>query len=86
MTLYQFNALNEEQKLEAVFASGESVGSRKDGVRHVILYQLPQFYVELSSSHAELSNNLVAEESQTFQFRSFTSLEPLEPYLEGIDI
>lgn len=79
MTLYEFNLLEgEEEKLAAILINGECTANRKQDNREIMLYQLCSFYVEVLAG--DQTKNKVLE------FRSFSSLETLKPYLEEIDI
>lgn len=78
MTLYEFNSLdNDEEKLAAVLLNGECIAMRDEGVQKITLYQLPAFYVEISNGD---------KPGETLKFRSFSSLQPLKPYLDQIDL
>lgn len=76
MTLYEFNALDEEVKLRRLLLSGACVRSRKEGDTNVFLYQLFSFYVERYSYRSEGKS----------MFRTFSNVDQLEPYLQEIDI
>ena len=77
MTLSEFNLLNEETKLGILLTNGECIGYRKEADSCIFLYQLFSFYVEEHSACAEGYGIL---------FRSFSSIDELQPYLEEIDI
>jgi hypothetical protein len=78
MTLYQFNLLNDdEEKLAAVLLNGECIGMRDEDGHKLALYQLPTFYVEISTG---------GKPKRELNFRAFSSLELLDPYLGCIDI
>ena len=71
MTLYEFNALTKDEKAEVVW-SRIFLGDRKAQNCKYLLYQLPNFYVELAYNPFE---NKIA------RFKSFTSTEPVDIYL-----
>ena len=77
MTLYQFNALVETEKHEAIWEHGVMVADRIDAEYRVILYQIFSFYVELYY-HTEL--NVLC------RLRSFSSTNPLEAYINQINL
>jgi hypothetical protein len=76
MTLYQFNALDEMEQAEAVW-DGVFVADREDDQHRILLYQIDSFYVEA------YYNN---EHNVLVKFRSFSSINQLDPYLEKIDL
>ena len=76
MTLYQFNALADFEKAEAVW-EGTLVGHREDGFYHVVLYQIDSFYVEV---YYHKTANVI------LRFRSFSTTTYLDPYLHQINI
>lgn len=77
MTLYQFNALDEMEQMEAVWDFGVHIGERDEPVFRYILYGINSFFVELKYNREH--NSLVGS-------RSFTTQKLLEPYLPNIDI
>ena len=76
MTLYEFNDADEAEQLEAVW-SGTHIAERLDDEHNILLYQVFSFYVEVYY-HREY--NIIRK------FRSFSSTEQLQPYLEQIDV
>ncbi len=74
MTLYEFNALNELEQTEALKEHGVELSNRKEGEYSVTLYQIDSFYVEVYSHNFNR------------RYRSFLSTDPLEPYMNTIDI
>ena len=76
MTLYEFIAMDEMEQQEAIW-EGVHVGDRDDGGHRILLYQFDNFYVEVYY-HKEC--NVVR------RYRPFSSTNPLEPYLNQIDI
>ena len=77
ITLYEFNSLNDNEKHEAIMEYATHVADRIENHCKVLLYQFDNFYVELF--YASWSNAII-------KFRSFNSLEPLQPYLNQIDL
>ena len=76
MTLYEFNQLDEMEQAEAVW-DGVFIGDREDAEHKILLYQIDSFYVEVYY-HKEY--NVIR------RFRSFSSTDQLQPYLEKIKI
>ncbi len=76
MTLYEFNALDEMEQAEAVWA-GVHIGERFDEEHNILLYQIDKFYVE-AYIHREYG--------VLRKFRSFSSTYQLELYIGQIDI
>lgn len=74
LTLYNFNVLSESEKADAVW-QGTFLADREERDLTIQLYSLNAFYVEVYY-HAG-SNAIV-------QFRSFSSLQQLTPYLAHI--
>ena len=77
MTLYEFNALSEDEKAAVLWSKGDFVIERKDNNFSILLYQVQSFYVEVFYS---------GKENKISKLRSFSSTEQLEPYLNNIDI
>jgi hypothetical protein len=78
MTLYEFNALDDSEKGEAVFTKGEFVVDiKKDEKRRRMLYILDTFYVDITFNQA---TNAVEG------FRSFSSTIPLNEFLEEMPL
>jgi hypothetical protein len=76
MTLYEFNLLSENDQAEVVW-SGSHIGERTENEYEILLYQVDGFYVEVFYHK---------EQNQIVRFRSFSSLNQLNPYLEQIDL
>ena len=74
LTLYDFNALDDNGKAEAVW-SGTFLADRFDGAHTIQLYAVSNFYVEVF--YDQEANRIVA-------FRSFNSRNALTPYLAQI--
>lgn len=77
MTLYQFNALEDEIKPQTLWKNAVVIGERFEGECHIVLYQFFDFYVELF----HLGNS-----KEIQRVRSFDSTNPLEVYLKNIDL
>jgi hypothetical protein len=79
MTLYQFNALDETEQLEAIWEKGVKLADRQEAEFLYILYQIDKFYVE---------EKIHQEHKIRHGFKSFasTSASFLQPYLDKIDI
>ena len=77
MTLYEFNALSEDEKAAVLWSKGDFVTERKENNFNILLYQVQSFYVEVFYS---------GNENKISRLRSFSSTEQLEPYLNNIDI
>lgn len=76
MTLYEFNSLDEMEQAEAIW-DGVFIANREDDEHRILLYQIDGFYVE-AYVHKEYG--------VLRKFRSFSSTDPLDSYLEKIDI
>ncbi len=76
MTLYQFNDLDEMEQAEAVW-DAVFVADREDEEHKILLYQIDSFYVEVYY-HSEY--NVIR------RFRSFSSTDQLQPYLDKIKL
>ena len=76
MTNYEFNALNDDEKANAIW-DGTYIGGRQDDEHNILLYQIDSFYVEVY--HHKQQNKIT-------RFRSFTTTELLQPYLHQIDL
>jgi hypothetical protein len=75
MTLYEFNQMDEAEQMEVIWDS-VFVGDR-DEEHKILLYQIDGFYVEVYY-HKEYND--------IRRFRSFSSTNELEPYLDKIDL
>lgn len=74
MTLYEFHALNETEKADAVW-HGTFLADREDAGLRIQLYSLGSFYVEVF--YDPLMNKIT-------DFRAFNSNHLLVPYLAQI--
>jgi hypothetical protein len=77
MKLSDFILLNEEQKKGTLLHEGVLIGKRNSQDCLIFLFQLNNYYVE---SYCNLQSRSVEE------FRAFTHLEPLSPYLDAIPL
>lgn len=77
MKLSDFILLDEEQKKGTLLHDGVLIGKRNCRDRMVFLFQFPTYYVE---SYCNMESKSIEE------FRAFTHLEPLYPYLEAIPL
>ena len=75
MTLYQFKLLSETEQASLVWDEGVFIANRENQQHNYLLYQLHSFYVEVQY---ERDKNIISA------FKSFSSTEPLAPYLETI--
>jgi hypothetical protein len=71
MTVYEFNALDQHEKAEAVWRGNFLAERMADGL-HVQLYSLPGCYVEVFYDQAA---------NQITGFEAFTNKQLLAPYL-----
>lgn len=76
MTLHEFNQLDEMEQAEAVWDGG-FIADREDSEHKILLYQIDAFYVEVYY-HKEY--NVIR------RFRSFSSTNELDPYLDKINL
>ena len=77
MTLYQFNAADEAEQIEALWDKGVHIGDRQDEEHIIVLYQIDSFYVEV---YYNQEYNVIR------RFRSFSDTDQLEPYAIQIEI
>lgn len=79
MTLYQYNALDELEQLEAIWEFGVLVAERTEGSLRYRLYQIDGFYVE---------EQMNTEDKIRLALKSFASTNAaiMQPYLEQIDL
>ena len=77
MTLYEFKQLCINDQAQATWDDGIQIGFRQQEQEHMILYRLDSFYVEVR--YHSVKNEVTA-------IKSFISDEPLQPYLDTIDI
>ncbi len=78
MTLYQFNALDEMEQMEAIW-NAVKLTEREDETFLYNSYQIDNFYIE-EHIHKEYGVR------RAFKSFSSTDSELLKPYLEKIDI
>ena len=76
MTLYQFNSLPEREQ-EIAMKEAVLLADREAGEYTIYLFQLNNFYVEVYCHLYDLNLSY---------YRSFNSVEQLEPYLENIPL
>lgn len=76
MTLYEYNLLSENEKLDMINACGINIAERYDIFHHYKLYQLFSFYAEVS----------FVQEAAVEYCRSFSAEKLPEMYFEKIDI
>ena len=77
ITLYEFNALNDFDKGEALWEYGVHLSERFDDLCGYLLYQINDFYVEVTYN---------VDANQISKFTSFKTETKLQPYLNKIDI
>lgn len=77
ITLYEFNSLTKNEKVEVLCECAVYLGERPDAVFRIVLYQINNFYIEVKY---DTLNNRIKE------FQLFISTKLLEPYLKQIDI
>lgn len=77
MTLFDFQLLEDSEKIDVLYEEGVYIGKRKDGNRTVLLYQLESFYVEVFyRKHRRYVTRV----------HCFSSTALLDPYLEQIPV
>lgn len=77
MTLYEFNALSDQDQQTAVWEQSNFVVSCRDGRDYLNLYAIDQFFVEIRYNPAG---------NEITHCRSFRSLNALEPYLSLVTV
>ena len=77
ITLYEFNSLTKNEKVEVLCECGVYLCERPDAVFRIVLYQINNFYVEVK--YNTVHNRII-------EFQLFTNTKMLEPYLRQIDI
>ena len=77
MTLSGFNVLTEREQAAILWDEGVYIASRDDESVRYILYHLDAFYVEVW--YDQYDNKIL-------KFRTFSSTDALEPYLQQVDI
>lgn len=77
MTLYEFNALSDQQQQAAVWEQSNFVISWRDGRDYLNLYAIDRFFVEIryNPSWNEITH-----------CRGFCSMDALEPYLHLVKL
>jgi hypothetical protein len=77
VTIQQFNLLTEDSQANTIYEEGVLISLRTTSEYRILLYQVEGFYVEVyyHPRHNEIK-----------EFKSFTSTEELEPYLEKINL
>lgn len=73
--LYEYNALNLDQRADALWRDGEFVTNVKDGGKSFALYTIYMYYVEVT-----MENNVITD------IAPFRQGERLEKYLSQINI
>jgi hypothetical protein len=77
MTLYEFNSLDEQGKLEVVVGDSVYIATREDKEHMIRLYHTDDFYIELFYHF---------DEEALKKIRTFRNVSQLEPYLGNINI
>jgi hypothetical protein len=77
MTLQYFRKLSETKQFHRLMTNGVCVAERVTGDAQVLLFQLGQFYVEVSFDKFT---------DEPISARSFESTDELAPYLQDIDL
>ncbi|MEO7294107.1 MAG: hypothetical protein ABIW34_13445 [Ginsengibacter sp.] len=77
ITLYEFNSLEELEKIEALGEYGQIVAHKFEGKFKFMLYQINNFYVEIK--YIEKTNAFV-------ELRSFKTTNLLDSYISDIDV
>ena len=72
MTLYEFNALSDQDQQTAVWERSNFVISCREGRDYLNLYAIDRFFVEMRYN---------PDLNQITQCRGFSSISSLEPYL-----
>jgi len=77
ITLYEFNSLDELEKIEALGEYGELIAHRFEGAFKFMLYQINDFYVQLK---------YITEGNIFKELQSFKTTDLLNMYLKDINI
>ncbi len=77
MTLFEYQLLTENEKIDLLYKEGIYIGKRKERGNSIILYQYGDFYVEIYYRKYRCFISHI---------KCFKSTEPLNPYLEQISI
>jgi hypothetical protein len=77
MTFINYNKLEELQQAEAAWNKGVLLAEREEDFHKIMLYQLEDFYIEVTwHSHFNV----------ILKVCSFNTTDHLDPYLEQIDL
>ena len=74
---HQFNVMEEQQQTTAIWEKGVYLTERTEGFHRIMLYQIEDFYVEVTH-HTHF--NVIIKVS------SFSDTKHLDSYLDSIDI
>jgi hypothetical protein len=77
MTLCQFNLLNEQEQIEAIWYKNVKLAEREDEDFFYNLYQIDNFYIK---------EKFIKPDKMRIVFRTFATTTLLEPYLKNIKI
>lgn len=77
MTLYQFLQLNELEQANAIWDEGEFLAHRKDNVNDYALYEIGDFFIEVTYSGFE---------NKILTFKPFKTMRLLEPYWDVVSL
>lgn len=77
MKNHQFNYMQEQEQTTTIWEKGVFLAERIEGFHKIMLYQLEDFYVEVTH-HTHF--NVILKVS------SFTNTDHLDPYLQDINI
>jgi hypothetical protein len=77
MNLYQFLQLNQTEQANAVWDQGTFLGHRKDEMNDYALYEIGDFFVEVTYSN---------DENKILTFKPFKTMRMLEAYWDQVDI
>jgi hypothetical protein len=77
MNLFEFQLLEDPEKIDFIYKYGLYIGKRKKGKETLILFQVESFYVELTYNRYRLFVK---------KFHCFSSTNNLDPYLDQIKI
>ena len=77
MTLFDFQLLDNSEKMDLLYEQGVYIGKRKETDQSILLYQVESFYVEVFyKKHRRFVSRL----------HCFSSTALLDPYLEQIHV
>jgi hypothetical protein len=77
MTLYQYLQLNTFEQANALWDEGKFLAQRQDEVNKYALYELGDFFVEVTYSDTD---------NKILTFKPFKSMTILEKYWEEVDL